>query len=355
MNETRRNFMVGLFALGGVAVLAALIMLFGQAGFLSAATEAYRVNILFERAPGIREGTIVTVSGIPVGRVRSVRFADDAELAAGVLVETQLEPGYQLREGTTARASEPGLGMGRPPISLSPGPASAATLPSGATISGKIGSPVESLIPQDIVLDLRKTAVQLGNAADALQPVLADLHELLQPRRAAEVDRVEGLTGNLATAIERLDAGLKNVNDVLSAPDIKEKLIASVDNVYTITEDGKTLFANMTETSQRLDAATADAQKLIQQTTKSVENIDQSVDQVSRDLIRTIDSAARAMREIEQLTSGINDGKGTLGLLASDPRLYESLVLSVREAQTTIEEFKLLLQQWQEGKIKVGL
>ena len=42
-------------------------------------------------------------------------------------------------------------------------------------------------------------------------------------------------------------------------------------------------------------------------------------------------------------------------MLVSDDRLYESMTLAFRRLAETVEEFKVLIKDWQQGKIKVGL
>jgi hypothetical protein len=51
----------------------------------------------------------------------------------------------------------------------------------------------------------------------------------------------------------------------------------------------------------------------------------------------------------------IQRGEGSLGKFVQDERLYESMVLTFERLTETIEEFKVLVKDWQKGKIRVGL
>ena len=334
MKQSRESFWVGLFVLAGLAALCVLIVLFGQAGFWTVKADAYVLDIHFERATGIRQGTIVTVGGIVV-----VAF-DDLD--------------FRLHEGTRAKTSEPGLGEGRPPIVIIPGDPDGLVLASGSPIPGEISSAVESLFPKEIVANFDKTATQIGEAAAALTPVLGDVHEILRTRDAADVDQPGGPPGNLATVVQRIDAAFKHWNDVLGDPEVKSKLRTSVENFHTMTEDGKIMMAEMKTAAGDAQAAAAEAKSLIKQTSDAVTRIDGHVESVARALTDDLEIASSLLTRLHSVVEKIDRGEGTMGLLLADNRLYESLLLTFRRLAETTEEFRLLIKEWQKGKVRVA-
>lgn len=356
MKQSRQSFWVGLFVLVGLAALCVLIVLFGQAGFWTTRPDAYVLDIQFERATGIRRGTIVTVGGIVVGRVDSVGFADPRRLDAGVSVVVAFdELGLRLHQGTRAKTSEPGLGEGRPPIVVIPGDPDGPVLASGAPITGEISSAVESLIPKAIVTNFDKTATQIGEAAAALTPVLGDLHEILRTRDAALVDQPGGPPGNLATAVQRLDAGFKHWNDVLGDPEVKSQLRTSIDNFYAMTKDGKLVVSEMKAAAVDARTTAAAAKVLIEQTSGAVTRIDGHVERVAHALTDDLEMTSNVLTRVHSIVEKIDRGEGTIGHLLADSRLYESLVLSFRRLAETVEEFRLLVKEWQRGRVRVSL
>ena len=50
----------------------------------------------------------------------------------------------------------------------------------------------------------------------------------------------------------------------------------------------------------------------------------------------------------------ISEGQGTLGRLVHDPKLYDALVLTAERLAKAVEEFRLLVEDWQKGKLRVG-
>jgi phospholipid/cholesterol/gamma-HCH transport system substrate-binding protein len=358
MRESRQTFWVGLFVLVGIAALCVLIILFGQIGFLGRRGDAYALNVRFDRATGIRRGTVVTIGGIEVGRVFAVRFADPNRFEQGVDVEVVFDrdvfgEGMGLPQGTFAKTSEPGLGMGRPPIRIQPGPADARTLESGAFIPGEISSAMESIIPKEIVANFDKAATQVGEAASALTPVLGDLHHVLEPRDIKEVDQPGGPSGNFATAATRLDSALKHFNEVLGDPAVKSKLRESIDNFHTVSQDAKVFTADMKEVMTDAQAAASEARKLINKGTDTLERIDGHADRVARSFTENMDLTSGVLTRMHSLVERADRGEGTVGRLFTDERLYEALVLTVRRVDELLDQFRATLKEWEENGLRL--
>jgi len=353
--DARRNFWVGLFVLVGLGALGTLIVLFGQQQWLPQGANAYTLKIRFDSATGVKSGTLATVSGITVGRVYDVKFVDPVTFSGGVDVYVLFDAGVKLRAGASATTYEPGLGMGRPPIVISPGPPDAPELPTGELIPGRMVAVVESLIPPAIVSTFDRTATQIGDAAQALTPVLRDLHEVLQPRSAADVDRPGGPPGNLASSMQRMDSTLRHLNTVIGDAESQAHLKQAVANLEKMTEDGAVVAADLRVAATDIREVTQGAKTLVEETRTAVANTSGNVDRVSREIIKDLELVGRTVTEFNKFLAAINQGQGTLGKLATDAKLYEALVFTFRKLGDTVEEFRLLVKDWQAGKIRVGL
>lgn len=354
MNEVRRNLIVGVFVLAGLAALGTLIVLFGQHATWMMRPEAYTIEVRFRSAEGIRPGTVVTIGGLDVGRVRAVDFVDRERFGEGVRVVVAFDEGVRLRRGSRARTSQPGMGMGRPPIAIEPGPPDAEWLAPGEVIYGETTNLVESIIPSALVSGFDRTRQRIEEAAAALTPVLEDMHELLQKREVAAVDLPGGPPGNLASAMTRLDAALKHVNVVLGDPQTQSQLKASIENLYRITEDGKSMAADLRLAATDAREVATQARALVESAQTAVRNVDDSAQRVARKLLEDLDAAATLISQLNGLATSIHRGEGTVGQLFKDPRLYDAMVLTFQRLADTVQEFKLLVQEWQKGKIRVG-
>ncbi len=362
MAETRRNVIVGLFVLGGVLALGALILMFGRGPSWLVGTKTYTVYVEFrdaagqpQAATGVRSGTQVTIWGKEVGRVTSVDFVDARQFGRGVRVELAIDKRFSIPQGSRVETIEPGLGMGRPPLEILPAADGGAILAGGETLPGTMTTAMESLFPPTIVTTIETTARQIGEAAAAMTPVLSDVHEMLRPRTVGEVDTPGGPPGNLATAAARLDSTLKHFNDVLGDAKLKEDVRVAIENVRIITEDGKATVATIRDAADSAKGVVRKAEGFIDQGSATLARISDHADRVVAGALDVLRPTARAADELQRTLTGVNEGKGTLGMLLHDARLYEALVLTVRRLGETVEEARILIKDWQKGKIRVAL
>lgn len=354
MQERRRNMLVGLFVLFGLIAFGTLIVLFGRGPTTLLYGKTYPVVARFKSATGIRAGTLVTVWGKTIGRVQSVDFVDAERFEEGVRVVLAVDSRYQLPSGSYARTSEPGLGQGRPPINIVPGPSDAAPLQPWAEITGTMSSAAESLIPPEVISTLQSTASRIGEAAGALKPVLEDLHLTLQPRSPEEVDRPGGPQGNIASAAVRIDSALKHINDVLGDPVVKSHLREGIENFHAISVDGRTAVSDLKVAIGDAKAGAAEFKNLMVQGQDSLKTITSDISTTARSAQDGLDKAGRLISHVDEIMLAIHRGEGSIGRMVRDERLYEAAVLSFRRLTEMMEEFKKVALEWQKGKIRVA-
>lgn len=354
MEETRRNIAVGLFVIVGLLALGTLVVIFGRQPTAMIAGGTYPLHIHFEAVADIRPGNLVTVKGITIGRVAEVDLVDPNNFDAGVDVLVSIENRYWLTEGTRAIATEPMLGQGRPPIRIIPGPSGAATLNAGATVDGTIERAIEQIFPPRVVTTFETAAGQIGNAAEDLSPVLRELTKLLEDRSPEQVD-AGFYAGNLTSAVARLDASLRHFNEVLGDPEVKSRVRATVENVHAMSERGKVAMTDVETAARDGKALMADARTVLGRIDEAVGNIDRRTADLSRSIRGTLSGADEVLDHLSVIGLQIKEGKGSIGRLVMDGRLYESLLITFRQLGVALEEFQALIQEWREGRVKLGL
>ncbi|MCA9243626.1 MAG: MCE family protein [Phycisphaerales bacterium] len=353
--ESGRNVMVGLFVLFGMGALVALSVMFGASGNLPFAggQQAYTIDVRLPSASGVAGGTMVTAGGIRIGSVQSVRFVDSASLGAGVVVSVQFEEPYRLRTGARALVTEPGMGMGRPPIQIFPGPEGAAQLASGSTIQGQIKSAVETLIPGEMVRTLDTTLQQIGSAAEKLNPVLDDMHEIMRARAPADVN--ETMQGNLSSAVARLDLLIKELSALIADPALREDIHVAIGNFREMSEKSIKVVDDLQATSADLRSMTPKVEQLLDKGHETLSTLDQSVVTLARAGVDDLDRAGRILDDLAIVSGRLRNGEGALGKLSADDELYNALTLTVRRLTEMVDEFKLLAEEWRKGKVRVAL
>lgn len=159
---------LGLFLTVCALALGITMVVFGQARF-SGAAKPY--NAEFKDVSGLREGNMVRVAGVEVGKVKHITVNDDAT----VRVEFTADPAAVLTEGTRAEVRYDDLIGGRF-LALVEGPGSTTVLEPGQTI------PIGRTQP----------ALDLDSVTGGFRPLF----------RALEPDQVNDLSGQLLQAFQ---------------------------------------------------------------------------------------------------------------------------------------------------------
>ncbi len=347
MEETRRNVWVGLFVLFGLTALASLVVLFGRGPTALMSGGTYQLHVLFDQVSDVRPGNLVIAKGIKIGSVTDVRLVDPKRFDAGVDVTVAIENQYAIPEGSLAQTTEAMLGQGRPPIEILTGPSGAAPLAAEASIRGNVRKAIDSIFPPGVVNTLETAVRQIGQAAEDLSPVLRELEQIIQSRSPEAVDRGEA-QGNIATAAARLDSALKHFNDVLGDPNVKSQVREVVANAHAMSEQGKQLMTD-------LDQATNDARATIAHTDQAVANLELRINEISRSTMEGLDKASQFMDHLNALGEQVRRGEGNLGLLFMDNKLYESMTITAERLSHAVEEFRALIAEWREGKVRIAL
>lgn len=351
MNERRQNLIVGLFALGGLLVLAALIILFGD--FLSyVGTPTYVVKVHFEKGAtaALREDTAVTLGGKKVGQVFAIDFINGDPMQ-GIEVKVRIEGRYELREGTRAEIMTSLMGFGRPALLLQIDQvkAGAAPLPRDGSriIYGKMVSMLDQVLPSEMQQTLQDATDHIGELAKALTPVAEDLHILLQAQTIDQVDRDDSdrLTANLYTAVQRLDLALKNLNAIIGDPNNRENLAATIANLKQVSD-------NAVIASKGISELVGEFRGTLDRTDAAIDSFRGTFETAGRRFVDLVDSTDRTVRGLERTMQLMNEGPGTVGLLLNDNRLYESLVLTSQRLTQAIDELRDVLVLMRRGELK---
>jgi phospholipid/cholesterol/gamma-HCH transport system substrate-binding protein len=119
------QFIVGLFALAGLAALAYLCFRLGQISVF--APSGYELYANFDNISGLKNGDSVEIAGVHVGKVDKISLQDDR-----ARVRMSIQPGVQIDEDAMAAIRTMGI-IGDKYVSISLGP-SDKMLANGGTI-----------------------------------------------------------------------------------------------------------------------------------------------------------------------------------------------------------------------------
>ena len=342
MGPYKRNWFVGGTVILGLVTLGVLIVMFG--GSLGAVFAGEKIAVTFrgDRADGISDGSIVRYLGKQVGTVKNVRLVLD-ETPNYVLIQAELDKDKQLPGDATGhiRVLSP-LG-GSAVIELETvGRGAGTALAGGETIktvyegSGVIPPEVSALATEmqgavkefrdaNVIAEMKLAVNNFNQQVSKAGAVMDDLHEVLGTD-AAQTD--------LKTAIANFRQATQQANEVLA-------------NFQKVSGDLKTLPAKIDGTVTDVKAGVAEARA-------TIATVQGRVAGVSDELNRNLAKLAAVMDDAKQITEKINNGKGTAGLLISDSRLYDKLVVGTEAITETVRDVQRLVRGFEQEGVPIN-
>lgn len=190
---------------------------------------------------------------------------------------------------------------------------------------------VARIVSADL-LGSKAIVFQLGNSKTIAQsgdPLLSDVQANL-------LEKVEPLQLKVENLVVKLDSVLSAVNTALDQEfqrDFKSSLRSisvSLRNMEAVTSDAEGLMGSekmrFARIMQNLESITDNFQKNNGKINNILVNLDSLSDDLSKTEIKsTVDNANQVLKDVEAITSKINNGEGTLGLLINDDNLYDNL------------------------------
>lgn len=178
---------VGLLALVSVA----LVVVFAYfMGFISPFSSAKEINVMYNFAGGIEEGSPVRVMGIKVGKVKSITFDPTYKMPNGEEVKLRLTISIDKKAWTSVRKDSrffinlAGV-IGEKFLEISPGTADSGELTSGDYVRGEDPPRIDQLISQSyglagkIIELVEKNEGSVGNMIQQLDGLVTNFNKTL--------------------------------------------------------------------------------------------------------------------------------------------------------------------------------
>ncbi len=283
----RRNIVVGIFVLLGIALFISTIYLVGKKENLFGSP--VKISAVFKDVQGLREGDKVRLSGIDIGTISNLSFMDDNR----VFIEMSLDEtvvGFVKKDSRVTIGSE-GL-MGSKVVTILPG-----SIASGAVDKHDTLTSVEQVSIDDIIREVNKTSENIAIVS----------YELIDITK--KINRGDGVFGKIFT-----DTTLTtNLDD-------------AVRNISFITE-------NLNELTYKVNNGQGIVGKMFADTTLTAElgSTGQNLDEITRNLM--------------EITEKINKGEGIFGRMFTDTSLTQNLYITSQNLQSTTRSLSSLAEK----------
>jgi phospholipid/cholesterol/gamma-HCH transport system substrate-binding protein len=362
MDERVIQFRVGVMVLGTLITTAILVLLFGELPAMVRGN--YTVYMHFPEARGVSADTPVRKSGILIGRVTNVEFAD----GGGVLVTARIRSDVTLHRNEIARVSSSLLG-GDGEIQMVP--ARDSKLPSDPIKEGDLivgqGPPADPIqVVGRIEGDLTQAISSIGRTSDQIGQLAGQVNELLR----GNGEQFSRIVNKVEKTLDGLQLAVANVNELLAEPEetppaatqqgptpdqqpdatrpiqpqasqpprpgqpADTVIIEPPPGTLTSRERGE-----LRRAMRELPLVLQDARQAVQSiqraaelAQKNLENLEGFTAPLSKqgdELFRNINQSARkldtVLDDISGFTRNLNSSQGSFSRFVNDPELYQRL------------------------------
>lgn len=252
-----------------------------------------KLNAVYENVSGLVPAAPVTLNGLKIGRVNSIKIQPDGKL----LVQMQITTDFPISKSSIAQIYDSGLVGGRE-IAIIPNLEDKNETKSGDFLksSNKLG--LTDALAQEIEPIKDKIEKLLDNA----NVLFANINEVLDEKAKANL---RNSLANLDKTLNEFSGASKDLNDLLS--NNKSKLDSTFTNLHKTTQN----FAAISDSLAKADYG------------KTVQNLE-----------KTLASVDKLMADIEQ-------GKGTMGKLMKDDEMYNNFASASKELELLLQDLRL--------------
>ena len=250
----------------------------------------------YSNVQGLNTASVVTLSGVEVGKVVAVTFNKDPKKRGWLIVEFSVETDLEFSKNSIARIYSASL-MGGKSLALIPSYEGEAAKP-GDFIKGEIEVDVITSVSEN----LKPLFEKAGNAVESADSLLVAVNEILDAKTRADL---KSSIAQLNATVSNFNAISKNVNDMIASNKVK------IGNTLTNAE---LMAGNFAKLSDSL---------------------------ANSNLSATIKNLETTVNSLNGILANAESGKGTLGKFLKDEEMYNNLTSASKELDELLREMKL--------------
>jgi phospholipid/cholesterol/gamma-HCH transport system substrate-binding protein len=306
---TKANkFLVGLFVLAGLTLLAATLIWLGASKFLQK-SNTY-VTYFNESVNGLEADSPVKYRGVTVGRVNAIRIAPDGRL---VEVELSIKTGLRITGDVRARLSQAGLtgwkfvelDQKRPGVEkqiLAPKYETAyLVIPSEPSQYKELLDSLNSLFDRVMGLDLAGISSSFKSTMKSVDRLFAD-------------KRWQSILTGIDSAVSALNQSAVSLHKIVSNPDINRTVTGAKD----LLAESRNLLAELRKEvlglrlHTRLDQANYDLDRLANKSQTLVTNLDHRTAILYREVNLTIEELHQTAKDLKLFVEDLRNQPSAL-------------------------------------------
>ncbi len=244
--------------------------------------EKYQLHATLNKSYGLAPGDPVMISGLPIGHVRTVEFADGGTVA----VTFQLLSRYQemVRENSEASITKSGVVMGQTQVEVAMGDQRMPVLTNGSTI--RVQPPTDyAVLLNEVRSEVKPVLESVQRTVLRVEEITKDMQQAVQTG-GRTMANVEQATRELPAVMASVQRSVKSVEQTTAElPELAGSVGHTLGKVNGIVTDVKTTTAKLPP----LVEAAHDAVNNIKASTESIKAVSKSVPPMVRTAHATLE------------------------------------------------------------------
>ena len=292
-----KEFKIGLFAIASIIALVFGVNYLKGINILNDSRDFYAV---YENIGGLQVGSPVLVNGYKVGMVSNIDLLTVQN--QNLLVTISLDKEFEIATNTVCKIVNQDL-MGTKGIALVLGDNDELVRGGDTLISGIEGSLQDEVNAQ--ILPLKIKAEELIGSIDSVMMIVTAV---------LNKDTRENLRNSLSSLDKTFELMSQTMEKVDSMVDLNDERIAKV-------------VQNLESISSNLESSNGEIKNILT-------NFSSLSDSLAKADIATV------LQNVSDITTKINNGEGSIGLLLKDDKIYVNFEKSTRELASLLEDVK---------------
>lgn len=312
MDDSKREFQVGLMVIVALVAIVVMVFRFGDIG--QSLKPGMSVSIVLPSASGIIPQTPVQLRGIAVGRVQKIALLPSGK---GVQVAVRIDPGYSFPADSTAAVSRSLLGDAV--IEVQPGAAETSVQP-GDRIIGR-----SSTDPTAVIASMEQrvsaTLESFERTGEEWSRLAGNLNRMLESSGPDGVNTLQQTTLALQQFTRTMGAAeetLTAASSLLNDPRYQQQLRNTMAALPELLNDTRTTLQSVKTVVDRMDTTVATINT-------AATPLAQQSNQLVTDLANTMRNVQSMTRDLAVVSRAINSSDGSLNKLITDPSMYQNL------------------------------
>ncbi|MEZ5196098.1 MAG: MlaD family protein [Bacteroidales bacterium] len=300
-----REFLIGLI------VTIALALLYWGINFLKGEDVFTNDRVfvaIYNDVGGLEKANPVSINGFQVGQVRNMSFSSDG--SSNIIIEIVIKNPIAIPKNSTAKIVSSDL-LGSKAVEIKLGNASELAV-SGDTLIAEI----EISIKEEVSRQIQPIKNKAENLMQSIDTVLTMLQSVFV---SSNTDNLSKSVEHFANSFENLEHTTKTLDAIMTSQEGRlERILANIESITLNLKNNEDNLNNILANFSSLSDTLAKA-----------------------NVAETIAGVNTTMKEIHGITSKINQGEGSLGMLVNNDSLYLELEKTSRELNLLLEDIRL--------------